>query len=128
LAHNLLRGKRTHLATKAVSNSTDAFDTNLLSEVLDACLNNGVDNRGLVGRKPCGKIGLSALHVAELDWVAVEKIGDDSQVSVLGIFVGKELGVDVDTEDVAQNNDGLFWALVAFGVDDVGLGWNLVGC
>jgi hypothetical protein len=52
----------------------------------------------------------------------MEKIGDDSQVSVLGIFVGKELSVDVDTEDVAQNNDGLFWGLVALGVDDVGLG------
>lgn len=72
-------------------------------------------------RDPRGKVGLSGLHVAELDGVAAEQVRDDGQVTVGGELVGEELGVDIDAEDVAQDDDGLLGGLVVLGVGDVGV-------
>lgn len=73
---------------------------------------------------PSGEVGLSRLHIGELDGVAAEEVRDHGEVAIIGVFVGEELGVDVDSEDVAEDDNGLLGGLVALGVDDVRLGCN----
>lgn len=104
------------LSTEAVTDTSDSLDSQVLSEVLDCRLDNRVDGGGLMLRKPCGKISLSGFHVTELDSVLVEEIGNNSEVSIGSEFVGKQLGVDIDTENVAQYNNGLLGAPVILGV------------
>jgi hypothetical protein len=105
-----------YLATKAVTDTSDFLDSQVLSEVLDCRLDNRVDVGGLVLRKPSGKISLSGFHVTELDSILLEEIGNNGKVSIGSEFVGKQLGVDVDTENVTQYDDGLLGALVVLGV------------
>jgi hypothetical protein len=105
-----------YLATEAVTDTSDSLDSQLLSEVLDCRLDNRVDVGGLVLREPGGKISLAGFHVTELDSVLLEEIGNDSEVSIASKFVGKQLGVNIDTENVAQNEDGLLGGLVVLGV------------
>lgn len=105
-----------YLSTEAVTDASDSLDSQVLSEVLDCRLDNRVDGGGLMLRKPCGKISLSGFHVTELDSVLVEEIWNNSEVSIGSEFVGKQLGVDIDTENVAQYNNGLLGAPVILGV------------
>lgn len=112
----------THLATEAVPDTSNALDTEVLADVLDGSLNNGVNNGRLVVGDPRGQVGLSRLHIGELDGVAAEEVRDHGEVAIVGELVGEELGVDVDSEDVAENDNGLLGRLVALGVDEVCLG------
>lgn len=63
---------RTNLATKAVPNTRDTLNTQVLTNMLDSRLDNGLDARGLVVRNPLGQVDLAGLHVADLDGVATE--------------------------------------------------------
>lgn len=90
--------------------------------MLDGSLNNGVNNGRLVVGDPRRQVGLSRLHIGELDGVAAEEVRDHGEVAIVGELVGEELGVDVDAEDVAENDNGLLGRLVALGVDEVCLG------
>jgi hypothetical protein len=105
-----------YLATEAVTDTSDSLDSQFLSEVLDCRLDNRVDVRDLVLRKPGGKISLAGFHIAELDSVLLEEIGTDGEVSIASEFVRKQLGVNIDTENVAQNEDGLLGGLVVLRV------------
>lgn len=105
-----------YLSTKAVTDTSDSLDSQVLPEVLDCRLDNRVDVGRLVLSKPCGKISLAGFHVTELDSVFLEEIGNNGEVSIGCELVGKHLGVDIDTKNVAQYNDGLLGALVVLGV------------
>ena len=107
------------LGTKAVSNSRDTLSAQFFTDVLNSRLDDGVDVVRLVIGEPGGEVGLSRFHVTELDSVSPEKVGDDTSVSIGGELVGEELGVDIDTEDIAQEDDNLLGALV-LGVDNIG--------
>lgn len=109
------------LATEAVANTSNTLDAQVLSEILDGGFDNRVDTSGLVVRNPLGEVDLAGLHVANLDSVAVEKVGDDGQVAIVGVLIGKQLAVDEETEDVGEDDDGLFGVLVVLGVGDVGV-------
>jgi len=109
------------LAAKAVANTSNTLNTQFLSEVLDGALDNGVDTTGLVVGNPLGEVDLAGFHVANLDGVAVEEVGDDGQVAIVGELVSKELAVDEETVDVGEDDDGLVGVLVVFGVGDVGV-------
>lgn len=112
----------THLSTETVPDTSNALDTKVLADVFDGSLNNGVNSGRLVVGDPGREIGLSRLHIGELDGVAAEEVRDHGEVTIIGVFVGEELGVDVDSEDVAEDDNGLLGGLVALGVDDVCLG------
>ena len=108
------------LGAEAVADSTDLLDAESLTHVLDGLLDDGVDVGGLVVGQPGGQIGLAGLHGGDGDLVALEQVGDDSQVAIGGELVGEELGVGENAEDVGQEEDGLVGALV-LGVGDVGV-------
>jgi len=108
-------------ATEAVANTSHTLNTQFLSEVLDRALNNGVDTTGLVVGEPLGEVDLAGLHVADLDGVAVEEVGEDGQVAIVGELVGKELAVDEETEDIGEDDDGLVRILVVLRVGDIGV-------
>lgn len=116
------------LATEAVANTSNTLNAQILSEVLNGALDNGVDTTGLVVGEPLGEVDLAGLHVADLDGVAVEEVGDDGQVAIVGVLVSKELAVDEETEDVGKDDDSLARVLVVLGVSDVGvdckMSWN----
>lgn len=116
--------RRTYLSTKAVPNATDLLNSQLLAEVLDGGLDDGVDMGGLVVLEPGREVGLAVLEVVELDGVALEEVGDDGQVALGGEVVGDELAVGVDADDVGQDDDGLLGGLVVLGVGEVGLDWR----
>jgi hypothetical protein len=57
-------------------------------------------------------------------FAAIEHIGNDREISVLGELVGDELDVgEVHAEDVGHNEDCIFWAFVVFWVGDVCADW-----
>lgn len=70
-------------------------------------------------RDPVWEADLAGLHVTKLDGVATEQVGDDGQVSIVGVLVGNHLAVDEDAEDVREDDDGLLGGLVVLGVSDV---------
>ena len=74
----------------------------------------------LVVGEPGGEVGFSRFHVADFDGVSLEKVGDNTSVSIGGELVSEELGVDIDTEDIAQEDDNLLGARV-LRVDNVGV-------
>lgn len=78
-------------------------------------------------REPSGEIGLAGLHGLDGDGIALEEIGQDTKVAVGGELIGQELGVDVDTEDVTQDDDGFLGGLVVLGVDQVGVDCDRAG-
>lgn len=92
--------------------------------MLDCRLDNGLDARGLVVGDPLGEVNLAGLHVADVDGVAAEEVGQDSQVAIVGELVGEQLAVDEEAEDVGEDNDGLFGSLVVLGVGEVGIDWE----
>ena len=53
------------------------------------------------------------------DGIALEQVGDDSQVAIVGELIGEKLAVVVDTEDIGEEDNGLLRGLVVLGVDDV---------
>lgn len=108
------------LGTEAVSNTGDTLSAQFLADVLNSRLDDGVDVARLVVGEPGGEVGFSRFHVAELDGVSLEKIGNDTSVSIGGELVSEELGVDIDTEDIAQEDNNLLGALI-LGVDNVGV-------
>lgn len=92
--------------------------------MFDGSLNNGVNSGRLVVGDPRREVGLSRLHIGELDGVAAEEVRDHDEITIVGVFVGEELGVDVDAEDVADQDNRLLGGLVTLGVHDVCLSWN----
>lgn len=112
------------LGTEAVADSTDLLDTESLAQVLDGLVDDGLDIVGLVLGQPGGQVGLTRLHGLEGDLVTLEQVGDDGQVAIVGELVGKQLGVGVDAEDVGQEEDGLFGALV-LGIGDVAVDYQV---
>lgn len=112
----------TYLATEAVSDTSNALDTKVLADMLDGSLNNGVNSGRLVVGDPRGEVGLSRLHIFELDGVTAEEVRDHGEVAIVGELVGEELSIDVDAKDVAEDDNGLLGGLVALGVGDVCLG------
>jgi len=112
------------LGTEAVADSTDLLDTESLAQVLDGLVDDGLDIVGLVLGQPGGQVGLARLHDLEGDLVTLEQVRDDGQVAIVGELVGKQLGVGVDAEDVGQEEDGLFGALV-LGVGDVAVDYQV---
>lgn len=113
------------LATEAVANTSNTLNTQVFSEELNGALDNGVDTTGLVVGEPLREVDLAGLHVADLDGVAVEEVGDDGQVAIVGVLVGKEFAVDEETEDVGEDDDGFIRVLVVLGVGDVGVDYEL---
>lgn len=120
-----IRTISTYLTAEAVANSADLLNAESLTGILNSRLNDGLNVGGLVVGKPCTQISLARLHVAETDLVALEKIRDDSQVTIVGELVGEELGVDVDAEDIGQEDNGLLGGLVILRVGDVGVDWRM---
>lgn len=117
-------GPTTNLATKAVPNTRDALDAQVLADVLDCRLDNGLDARGLVVGDPLGEVNLAGLHIANVDGVATEEVGQDGQVAIVGELVSEQLAVDEEAEDVGEDDDGLFGGLVVLGVGEVGVDWE----
>lgn len=113
------------LAAEAVANTSNTLDTQVFSQVLDGALDNGVDTTGLVVGDPFGKVDLAGLHVTDLNGVAMEEVGDDGQVAIIGVLIGKKLAVDEETEDVGEDDDGLVGVLVVLRVGDVGVDYEL---
>lgn len=114
----------TNLATKAVPNTRNALDAQVLADVLDRRLDNGLDARGLVVGDPLREVNLAGLHVADVDGVTTEEVGQDGQVAIVGELVGEQLAVDKEAEDVGEDDDGLFGGLVVLGVGEVGVDWG----
>lgn len=71
--------------------------------------------------KPRGKIGLSGLHRLDADLVTLEQVWDEGEIAIVGVLVGEELGIGVEAEDIAQEDDGLLGVLVVLGRHDVGV-------
>lgn len=112
---------RTYLGTEAVTDSADALNAQVSLDVLNGRLDDGVDVGGLVVGEPGTNVELAGLHGDGVDGVAAEKVGEDTQVSIVGELIGEELGVVEETEDVAQEEDSLLGGLVVLGVDNVGV-------
>lgn len=74
---------------------------------------------GHVLREPRWEIDCLRGEGFEGQGVAVEEIGDDSEVAARGEAVGHQLGVLVDAEDVAEDDDGFLGRGVG-GARDVG--------
>lgn len=75
----------------------------------------------LVVLNPRRKLDFSSLHGFMSDGIALEQVGDDSQVAIVGELIGEKLAVVVDTEDIGEEDNGLLRGLVVLGVDDVGV-------
>lgn len=71
--------------------------------------------------EPCRQVDLARFHGFDIDRVALENIRDDSQVAIVGVLVGEELGVGVDSEDIGHEDNGLLGGLAALGVGDIGI-------
>lgn len=71
--------------------------------------------------EPGTNVKLAGLHGDGVDGVAAEKVGEDTQVSIVGELIGEELSVVEETEDIAQEEDSLLGGLVVLGVDNVGV-------
>ena len=111
------------LAAEAVANTSNTLDTQVFSQVLDGALDNGVDTVSAMLQRhlPTSKVAKGFNHIMAKDGVAVEEVGDDGQVAIVGVLVGKELAVDEETEDVGEDDDGLVGVLVVLRVGDVGV-------
>lgn len=66
-----------YLSTEAVSNTSNALDAEVPADVFNGSLDNRVDDRGLVFREPLREVGPAGLHVAELDRVSAEEVGEN---------------------------------------------------
>lgn len=69
--------------------------------MLDGRLNDRLDLSRLVFTDPVREIDIPTLHISDLDRIALEQIGDDAKVAIVGELVSEELAVVKDAEDIA---------------------------
>lgn len=104
-------------AAKTVADPADTLDAKLLAHLANNVVDDGLDVLGQMVLEPVHD--LEALGSIQRDRVALEQVGHDDEVAMLGELVGQKLGVDELVADyVGEDEDGMFRRLVG-GIRDV---------
>ena len=111
----------TYLGTKAVANGADLLHAESLAHVLDGRGHDRIHTLGLVVGEPRREVDLASVHGLGADLVAMEQVGEDGQVAIVGELINQELVVDEDAEDIGEEDNSLLGLLVILRVGDVGL-------
>lgn len=98
----------TYSGAIAVPNPCDLLDVQSLAQVLDDLLDDRIHGIWQVLREPGRKIEFPVIELVSGEGITVQDIRDDSEESTRGEAVSNQLGVLVDAEDVAEDDDGLF--------------------
>jgi hypothetical protein len=113
------KGLASHFCAEAVPNSHHLFNAQILPEVLDGRLDNGIDALCGVFGEPGGKVDLPSRIVAQQQRIARKEVWQHRQVAIVGEVVGEQLAVADDAEDVADEDDGGIGVLVVLGIHEI---------
>lgn len=116
----------TYSSAITVPNPCDLLDVQSIAQVSNNLLDNGIHGIRRVLWEPSGEIYFLVIEIVSGQGVAVQEIRDDGQKSTCGEAVGHQLGILVDAEDVAKDDDGLFGRVVG-GACEVGVNYWYVG-